>query len=162
MLLGAAEESFRRGKAALENGDALEATALFAAAIDQERQSGRRQIQARYLSYYGRCLAEIGHQVRQGAEFCREACDLEPYDPDHHWNLGRALLRGNRRRQAFEALRAGLALHPGHAGILLDLKRMGRRRRPALPFLPRGNPLNILLGRMTPPRRAGGRRAARR
>jgi tetratricopeptide (TPR) repeat protein len=162
MLLNAAEESFRRGKAALEHDELTEATGLFAAAIDVERRNGQRQIQARYLSFYGRCLAELGQHVRQGVEACREAIDLEPYDPDHHWNLGLALLRANRRRQAYQTLRAGLALHPEHQGILRELGRMGRRRRPVLPFLPRGNPLNVLLGRLHAPQRGERRRGAPR
>ncbi len=159
MLLNAAEESFRRGKSALENNHLLEATALFEAAIELERRNRQRQIQARYLSFYGRCLAELGERVRDGVEFCREAREMEPYDPDHHWNLGVALLRGNRRRMAYQSLRTGLAMEPGHRGILRELESMGRRRRPVLPFLSRSNPLNVLLGRMSSHREDEGRPA---
>jgi tetratricopeptide (TPR) repeat protein len=149
MLVSAAEESFRRGKAALESLRVLEALALFESAIELERRRGKLRVQARYLSFYGLCLALLGHQVREGAEYCREAAAREPYDADLHWNLGVALLRADRRRQAFEALQAGLELEPAHRGIRRELARMGWRRRPVLPFLARSHPLNVLLGRLT-------------
>jgi hypothetical protein len=39
-------------------------------------------------------------------------------------------------------------MDPGHAGIVRELKQMGIRRRPVLPFLARDNRLNVLLGRI--------------
>ncbi len=155
MLVNAAEESFRRGKSALENDRLLEATALFEAAIELERRLRQQRIQARYLSFYGRCLAELGSRVHEGVQFCREAREMEPYDPDHYWNLGVALLVAGRKRPAFEALSAGLAMQHGHQGIRAALTRMGRRRRPVLRFLDRNHPINVLLGRMSF-RRDGG------
>ena len=149
MLCRAAEESFARGKQALEQGRRREALALFEAAIELERRQGTstRKIQPRYLSFYGYCLAVEGRR-HEGVYFCREATLQERFDPDLYCNLGRALLAAKRLRQAHPAFTAGLALQPDHPGIRTELLAMGRRQRPMLPFLGRANPVNVLLGRV--------------
>ncbi len=68
MLVQAAETRFQRGMTALEQGRVLEALALFEAAIEVERRVGGRPPQARYLSYYGLCLARDAHPAREGVE----------------------------------------------------------------------------------------------
>jgi len=148
MLVRGAEESFERGKAALEQGHERVAMAFFEAAIELEKRAGVPKPQARYLSCYGLCLAIVGDRKHEAAKFCREAVELEGYNPDLHWNLGRVLLAADRRRDAHNVLMRGLRLQPDHAGIIQQLRRMGIRRRPPLPILDRGNPVNVFLGRM--------------
>lgn len=148
MLVRTAEESFDKGMRALEDDRWREALAFFEAAIQLERRSRVAQPQARYLSYYGLCLGVAGKKRRQAVEFCRKAALLEEYNPDIHWNLGRVLLVAGRRREAHRALRTGLRQEPNHAGLRRELQRMGVRRRPVLSFLARGNPVNVMLGRM--------------
>jgi tetratricopeptide (TPR) repeat protein len=147
MLIPTAEEAFRRGKAALHLNRRTEALALFEAAIELERRHGARAIQARYLSYYGVTLALATSRRREGINFCQKAVAQEGYDADLYWNLGRAHLAAERRRDAYAALRTGLRLDRAHRGIVRELARMGRRRRPVLPFLSRSHPLNVFLGR---------------
>jgi len=155
MLIRAAEESFLTGMEALAAGRCLEALALFEAAITLERQLGAPRVQPRYLSYYGLCLALEAQRTSDGVELCREAVQLEFYNADLYCNLARALLAARRKREAHQVLRDGLKWERGHAGIVREIRAMGSRRRPALRFLPRGNPINVLLGKMTysPPRR---------
>lgn len=148
MLVRTAEESFEKGMRALEDDRWREALAFFEAAIELERRSRVAQPQARYLSYYGLCLGVAGKKRRQAVEFCRKAVDLEEYNPDMHWNLGRVLLAAERRREAHQALRAGLCREPNHAGLRRELRRMGLRKRPVVGFLSRGNPVNVMLGKM--------------
>lgn len=149
MLVRPAEESYRRGVEALMAGKTLQAMALFEAAIELERKYGVTRPQARYLSYYGLCLGSEGGRRREGVRFCREATQLEFYNPDLYLNLGRVLLSAGDRRAAHAALIDGYRLQPGHPAIVREMKRMGLRRRPPIPFLARGNPLNVLLGRLT-------------
>ena len=158
MLINVAEERFRRGRIALERARVVEALASFEAAISLERRLGTGTIQARYLSYYGLCLALTGKRVRDGVGFCRQATTLEPYHPDFHWNFGIALLRARKRRKAFAVLHAGLAIEPDHRGIRRELRRMGQRRRVALPFLDRGHPVNVFLGKMSSGPNGNGKR----
>ena len=148
MLVRAAEESFDKGMKALIDGRAREALAFFEAAIALEKKFGRAKPQARYLSQYGLCLGTVTSNKREGIKFCREATTLEEYNPDLHWNLGRAYLAARRRREAHQALMRGLSLQPDHRGIASELRRMGVRRKPMLPFLSRDNPLNMFLGRL--------------
>jgi len=148
MLVRSAEESFERGKGALDRGRQREALAYFEAAIELEKRFGVHRPQARYLSHYGLCLGITTPRKYEGVQFCREAATLETYNPDLHWNLGRALLAAERRREAHQALVRGLSVQPDHTGIITELKRMGLRKKLALPFLSRTNPINVLLGKI--------------
>ncbi|HEX4825217.1 MAG TPA: hypothetical protein VFV19_12995 [Candidatus Polarisedimenticolaceae bacterium] len=148
MLVQAAETRFQKGLVALDGGRGLEALALFEAAIELERRLGARTPQARYLSYYGLSLAVEAGRAREGAELCRQAIALEFYNADLCLNYGRVLLGCDRRKEAYSAFLKGLSVQKNHQGILRELSRMGWRRRPVLPFLARGNPVNIVLGRM--------------
>lgn len=154
----AAEESFRKGLAAFEAGRRREALALFEATIEIERKQGVSSIQARYLSYYGLCLGLECNKFGDAVHFCQEACASEFFNPELHWNLGRLLLAANRKREAHTAFVTGLRWQKGHPGILRELRQMGKRRRPPIPFLTRGHPLNVFLGRLShQPARAAAR-----
>ena len=157
MLVQSAEARFQKGLQAMEAGRGVEALALFEAAIELERRQGAKTPQARYLSWYGLCLAREGNQKREGAELCRQAIGLEFFNADLCHNYGTVLLSLDRRRDAFQAFLKGLSVQRNHQGILRELARMGWRRRPVLPFLARSNPLNVALGRML---RSGSSRPA--
>jgi predicted Zn-dependent protease len=158
MLVQAAETRFARGLQALEAGRGLEALALFEAAIELQRRLGSRAPQARYLSYYGLCLALEADRPRDGAELCRQAIGLEFYNADLSWNYGRVLLALDRRKDAYQAFLKGLSVQKNHQGILRELARMGWRKRPIVPFLDRKNPVNVALGKMLrESRKDGGR-----
>jgi tetratricopeptide (TPR) repeat protein len=148
MLVRAAEDSFRRGLEALHAGRGIEALALFEAALELEKKLGQGRPQARYLSYYGLCLAREGGNLQEGIKFCREAITLEFFNADLFWNLGRALLAAGRKKEAHLTFLKGLRLQRGHSGITSELLRLGIRRKPVLPFLSRSNPLNVVLGRL--------------
>ena len=148
MLVQAAETRFQRGLAALGDGRGLEALALFEAALELDRRLGARTPQARYLSYYGLSLARDGSHLREGVDFCRQAIDLEFFNADLFWNYGRVLLLAERRKEAFTTFVKGLSVQKNHQEILRELSKMGWRKPPVLPFLPRGNALNIALGKL--------------
>jgi len=151
MLVQAAETRFQRGLSALDAGRHLEALALFEAALELERRLGTHAPQARYLSYYGLCLARDGSHLREGADFCRQAIALEFFNADLFWNYGRVLLLSDRRKEAFTAFLKGLSVQKNHQEIIRELNQMGWRKPPVLAFLARGNPLNVALGRFFRP-----------
>ena len=155
MLVHAAENRFQRGMEALSRGRGVEGLALFEAAIELERQHGAPRPQARYLSWYGLALALEGGRVREGVEFCRQAVPLEFYNPELYLNLGRVLMVAGRKREAFDALRKGAALQASHPGIQRELAKLGKRRRPVVPFLSRSHPINVALGRLFRGSRSG-------
>jgi tetratricopeptide (TPR) repeat protein len=148
MLTHSAEDSFQKGLEAFTDGRRKEAMALFEAAIELERRFGQDRPQARYLSYYGVCLGLEKNDLRESLRFCREAVTIEGYNPDIRCNLGRVLLRAGRRKEAYVNFVRGLRVEPRHGQTLKSLKQLGVRRRPVVPFLDRGNPVNVLLGRM--------------
>jgi tetratricopeptide (TPR) repeat protein len=148
MLVQAAEDSFRQGMMAYEEGRGREAMAFFEAAIKLEKRFGVDRPQARYLSHYGLCLGTVMERRHEGVRYCKEAAEIENYNADIQCNLGRVLLSAGLRKDAYRAFIRGLRADPGHGGIVRELKAMGMRRRPVLPFLSRDNRLNIILGKM--------------
>ncbi len=164
MLVRPAEESFSKGMAALQQGRGMEALALFEAALVIERRQGVARPQARYLSFYGLCLGLEAKRVAEGIRYCRDALELEFFNPDLCWNLGRLLVQAGERAEGYAAFQTGLGLEPKHPGIQRELQRMGTRRPPAVQFLARSNPLNVILGRLThavTARQVGGTQAER-
>jgi tetratricopeptide (TPR) repeat protein len=148
MLIQAAEDSFRQGMSAYEEGRGREAMAFFEAALKLEKRFGAEQPQARYLSQYGLCLGTIMQRKHEGVQYCKEAAQIETYNADIQCNLGRVLMEAGKRKEAYRAFVSGLRMDSRHGGIVRALKEMGMRRRPVLPFLSRNNRLNIILGKM--------------
>jgi hypothetical protein len=87
-------------------------------------------------------------QVREGLRLCNHAEKLEFYQPDNMHNLARTQLLAGDRRGATASMRRGLAIDRDHAGLAALAEEIGARRQPVVRFLSRGNPLNVLLGRL--------------
>ena len=148
MLVQPAEDSFQRGIEALTHGQSRRALAYFNAAVEIERRHGAAPIQARYISYYGLCLGLERIRTHEAIEFCRQAAALEGYRPEVCLNLGRVLMVAGRRWEAVRAIQRGLKISPDDEELTRTMRRMGNRRRPALPFLGRQHPINVFLGRV--------------
>ena len=162
MLNRAAEDSFDKGCRALEAHDWRAATAFFEAAITLEKRLAPKAPQARYRSYYGLCLGLAKKRHDLAIKLCQKAIQLEQYNPDLHWNLGRVLYDAGRRREAYRVFVRGVKQQPGHRGLVGDIRRMGLRKKAVLPFLSRKNPLNVTLGRMRAEAAARSRALGRR
>ena len=101
---------------------------------------------ARYLSYYGVCVAMVWGRTEQPLRWCTRALKQCAPSADLHHNLALVLLRNGRREQAQAALQAGQRLDPKHSGIKATLQRLTPRRSPAMGFLHRRHPVNRYLG----------------
>ncbi|MCI0567926.1 MAG: hypothetical protein L0Z52_07020 [Acidobacteria bacterium] len=143
-----AEKSYTKGVESVAKGDFLSGLAYFEAAIELAKKVEKIAPPPKYLSYYGLCLAMVSTKSQTALELCESAVAVEFYNPDLFHNLARVHLRMGRRDRAYPVLLRGLQLHPSHRGILGDVHSLGIRRRPILPFLARGNPVNRLLGAM--------------
>jgi len=130
------EEFFRAGIALLRRKQFQDALRAFKHALDLDPED------ARYLSFYGLCLAATGRNPGEGVQLCEAAAEKEFYRPELHLNLGRAHLIQGRPEKAQKAFREGLALDEQNREIIRELENMGVRKRPTLPFLNRKNPLN--------------------
>ncbi len=107
------------------------------------------------LSYYGCLEAIVNRNYDRGAEICRDAIAIlneeipfgqEAFYPVFYLNLGRACLASGDRKGAAEAFKKGLEADPEDPDLSWEVKRLGSRRKPVIPFLKRSNPLNKYIG----------------
>jgi len=96
-------------------------------------------------SFLALCIAKERGQFKKAITLCTEAMDAEPGNPLHYLNLGRVYLLQGKAVEAIEIFRKGLS-RESNEQIIAELKRLGTRRPPPLPFLHRDNPLNKYLG----------------
>ncbi len=111
-----------------------------------------------FFSYLGYGMARDRGELEEGLRLCRRAVSIDVYQPENYGFLARALLLKGDRRAAFDILARGLQLDARHPSLIQLRGDLGERRRPVLPFLPRGHFLNRTLGRwrhrlIGPPRR---------
>lgn len=107
-------------------------------------------------SYYGCLTAAVGKNYDEGIKCCREALRLlkkSGYDsnsnyPSLYLNLGRAYLAAGDKKRAFDSFHRGLAKDEVNKDLLWELKKLGIRRPPVIPFLKRDNPINKYLGKL--------------
>jgi tetratricopeptide (TPR) repeat protein len=107
------------------------------------------------LSYYGCLEAIVDKNSEHGMEVCRDAIDIlneeipfgqEAFYPVFYLNLGRACIAAGNKKEAATAFRKGLQADHEDPDLIWEVKRLGARRKPAIPFLKRSNPLNKYVG----------------
>jgi predicted Zn-dependent protease len=114
-----------------------------------EQEGTEEALPSLYYSYLGVAIARCEGRRNDGIELCRYAVKLGPREPDNRANLAQVYLIARNRRLAVRQLEAGLELAPRNRRLRQLGRQMGTRRRPAIPFLSRDNPLNYWIGRMT-------------
>jgi len=107
------------------------------------------------LSYYG-CLEAVANKnYRHGIESCLTALDelksglcsgQEFFYPVLYLNLGRAYLAAGKKKEAWESFSRGIQIDGGNKDLSWEIKKLGTRRRPLVPFLRRSNPINKYVG----------------
>jgi hypothetical protein len=110
-----------------------------------------------FLSHCGYLTAVVENKSRAGTRLCEEAItllrkskstDLLFFLPLFYLHLGKAYLKGNRRKAALNAFQSGLKYDSGNRELGAEIKGLGIRKGPVIPFLQRGNPVNIYLGKL--------------
>jgi tetratricopeptide (TPR) repeat protein len=137
-----AEESLRRGQELVRSGLTMAALDHFANAHRSDPSNPR------YRSHYGWAVATIEHRIDRGIALCRSALREAGDAPEVYYNLARALFASGRKSEALKIVRRGLMIDPRDAALLFEWRRMGVRRPPVLPFLPRRHLANRFLGRL--------------
>lgn len=99
-----------------------------------------------YLSHLGLCLAHAKADYDQAEMVCQQAVDTSPADPAPLVHLARVYRMKGANQLAHAVLLRAHKLNDIHAATAAELTRMGIRRPPFIPFLPRKNPLNVGLG----------------
>jgi tetratricopeptide (TPR) repeat protein len=108
-----------------------------------------------FLSYYGCLISVVENNPKEGIKICEDSIRTlngampfgsEFFYPIFYLNLGRAYLKGNRKKDAVRAFHEGLKNDPGNRDILWEIKKIGERRNPPLSFLSRSNRINKYIG----------------
>jgi tetratricopeptide (TPR) repeat protein len=109
------------------------------------------------LSYYGWLQAVVEKKYQSGLAACKKAFDLfktsdsdtaEKVYPVLYLNLGRTFLVAGKKKDAFENFQMGLKYDRSNAELKKEMKLLGMRKKPPLPFLSRTNLLNIIIGKL--------------
>jgi hypothetical protein len=104
-------------------------------------------IGASVMAAYGLSIGMTG-DIREGLETCQRALAADRRNAEIWAAIARLSIQAGAKKKAVEAVTRGIALAP-HSHELLELREeLGVRRRPALPFLPRENPINVRIGRI--------------
>jgi len=130
------------GLAAFAARDLLGAHASF------ERAHRREPRDPRTTSWYGVTLVLVERNITLGISLCDQALRATPTDPELLLNSARVHLALRQRQRAAKAIARGLEAWPHDPALLAARDALGTRRTPVVPFLPRDNPLNRLLGRL--------------
>ncbi|HEU0265043.1 MAG TPA: tetratricopeptide repeat protein [Geobacterales bacterium] len=131
-------ELFDKGKTALDNGHYHLALVCFERATASIRTP-------ELISCLAVTLAAVRQEYRQALELCEEAVSQEPGNSLHYLNMGRVLLRLGEKGNAITIFRKGLACGK-NPEIVRELERIGSRKPPVFPSLPRNHFLNKYLG----------------
>lgn len=96
-------------------------------------------------SYLGYCLARNRQAYQEAISLGERALHGEPNNPLFCLNLGRIYLLAGQKTEAIRIFRQGLAFSRDEA-LIAELDRLGTRKVPPLPILPRNHLLNKWLG----------------
>lgn len=138
---GPGTDALERGLAAFAARDLVGAHAAF------ERAHRADPREPRAMSWYGVTLVLVERNSSLGVLLCDQALRPGP-DPELLLNAARAHLALNQRERAVRHVKRGLEYWPEHPTLVAARLALGRRSTPVLPFLPRGNPLNVWLGKL--------------
>ena len=100
-----------------------------------------------YLSYQGVALAHAERKYSDAEQLCRRAIESEYHRPEHYFNLGEVHLLAGRRGEAVKCFNQALSWNPGFEAAQDALRKLGIRKAPVVPILPRSHPLNVILGK---------------
>jgi tetratricopeptide (TPR) repeat protein len=108
------------------------------------------------LSYYGLLLAMVAKKHRESIKACKKslkALKKSDYDknsayPTLYLNFGRAYLVSGDKNKAFDTFHKGLSKDHEYKDLIWELTKLGIRRPPVIPFLPRSFFINKYLGRL--------------
>jgi len=106
-------------------------------------------------SYFGCLTAVVEKKYTKGVNICKKAMErldlaFPPITKGIHatlyLNLGRAYIAAGEKKAAMDAFNNGLKIESANHDLLWEIKKLGTRKKPPLPFLSRGNPINKYIG----------------
>ncbi|HEX9756700.1 MAG TPA: tetratricopeptide repeat protein [Nitrospiria bacterium] len=143
--VGKGEEYIQLGRLYLKEGKPEEAHYCFEKAFARVEKNSD-VIPLDLISFYGYTLAYVQGEIEEGLQLCRKVVSRGEPKGDHFLNLGRVYLLRGQKPKAIKTFYQGLQMEPRHTGILVELKRLGKRRRPLLSLFSRHHFLNRYFG----------------
>jgi tetratricopeptide (TPR) repeat protein len=107
------------------------------------------------LSYYGCLEAIVNNNYTHGITTCTTAIETlkskvpfgaEFFYPVFYLNLGRAYIAAGKKREAIDTFNTGISFDSENADLLWEIRKLGMRKKPAVAFLKRSNPINKYIG----------------
>jgi uncharacterized protein HemY len=133
-------ELMSRGIRECDSGNTLMALMHF----KEASRKGETPLLNSYLAY---CLAKEHKNYREAIELGRGAVNEQSRNLVLYLNLAKVYILADQRNNALKVLRQ--ATKRGRDERIMQLiKKLGIRKKPVLPFLQRGNPINIFLGKL--------------
>lgn len=99
------------------------------------------------MSYYAVCLARVEARYDKAISLCVMAAEKEFFNPEIYLNLGKIFLETGQKSKAIKIFKRGLTMDDSHAELLMEMKKLGLRRRPFISWLGRNNSLNVFIGK---------------
>ncbi len=139
-----ADDYLQLGLAYIQEKNLSEAIGCFRRAMEVYGENPPAEL----LSYYGYCLATLEGRIAEGLNFCQRALRMEMNRADFFLNIGRVELKGGQKSRAVQAFMRGMRIDKHNRQIVEQMRALGFRSRPVLPFFPRSHPINKFLGRL--------------
>ena len=153
---------YEMGLRYFEIGDYTGAHRYFRQIKDQWPDITLNALVAKAITYYAFCASRLHRRHEEALQLCREIERAWPKLPELYLNQGRIYCFMEDKQNAVRAFQLGQQLFPHHPSLQAELATLGIRRKPIISFLARGNPLNVLLGRLSYRYRQGRQAAADR
>ncbi len=132
------------GISALEQNQLRDALMLFREAYEKNPDDPHA------CSYFGYTMGIVENKPHRGLELCMKAINTDQIDPMFYHNIAMLYVKIGKKREAVGAFKKGLQIDRSNTKIYEAWKNnLGIRRNPAIPFLPRGNFLNKMIGKWT-------------
>lgn len=90
--------------------------------------------EARFLSYYGLCIAKVEKNATKAIPLCEKAVEKNIFHADLFCNLGKVYLQKRDRKKAYNAFIKGLSIDKRNKELINELKKMGIRKQPFFTF----------------------------
>ncbi len=110
--------------------------------LEKVPKEGRNPLHTSYLGY---CLAIEHGKYREAVNLCKKSIHKAPQNPVCYLNFGRVCLAAGHKNHAIKAFRQSLKIGRTPQ-VINELQKLGLRKGPVIPALPRDYFLNRYLG----------------
>jgi Flp pilus assembly protein TadD len=135
-------DEFKQGVKLLRNGQSAEALEYLRHAAELNQQNPY------YLSFLGVSVARAQRKWAPAVQLCEAALSLRRNEVQLYLNLAEVYVAAGRRDDAVAVLDRGLLYSRLDVRVRRARAQLGKRNSPVLPFLERGNLLNVYLGKL--------------